>query len=152
MYIISELKCNLSGLNSFAKTLTEKSKAKDIYLLSGDLGAGKTTFTRFFIKHHYKKFKIDDSNLVKSPSFPIMINYPLVDYEINHYDLYRITKEKDLLEIDLFENFEKNISIIEWPEIILNNYKLKKYFFIEFEIINENERFVRLSHSTKRVL
>ena len=146
MNILSEFECNLLELKSFATRLAFKTNVGDIFLLNGDLGVGKTTFARFFINSLYKKHQINKPEKIKSPSFPILINYPLLNYEINHYDLYRIKNEKELFEMGFFENLENNISIIEWPKIILNNLNLHSYFLINLEFINFNKRKVKLYH------
>ena len=71
------------------------------------------------------------------------------DCEIFHYDLYRLKDKNELLEVNLFENLEKNISIIEWPEIIINNFIFNKYYLFEFEFIDINKRFIKIMHSEK---
>ena len=147
MNIISEFDCNLFQLGTYAKRLAESSSIGEIYFLRGDLGAGKTTFSRMFINSIFDKYKIQRPQTIKSPSFPVMINYSLIDYEIFHYDFYRIKNINEMAEIDFFENLKKNISIIEWPDIILNNYNFNNYNLIEFKIINLSKR--KLKHSIK---
>lgn len=143
MSTLTEFDCNLLELKSFADKLAINSKIGEIYLLTGELGVGKTTFARYFINSIYKKNNLSKPHNIKSPSYPILINYPLSNFEIYHYDLYRLKKEDDLLELAFFENLEKNISIIEWPEIIINNFNLNKFNLINLKIINENLRKVR---------
>ena len=87
MNTLLELKCDLVELNSFAKKLAIKTSDEDIFLLRGELGVGKTTFARSFINSLFDHNKVERPGNIKSPSFPIMINYPLLEYEINHYDL-----------------------------------------------------------------
>ena len=125
MNILSEIKCNLEDLSIITNNLAQKANVGDVYLLDGDLGVGKTTFARLFINSLFEKYKIIRPASIKSPTFPIMISYLLKDYEIFHYDLYRINNKNELSEIGLFEFIEKNISIIEWPDIILKNFTLK---------------------------
>ena len=150
MNILSEFECNLLELDNFAKKLANYSNIGDIYLLKGDLGAGKTTFARSFINSLFDKNKVTRPDIINSPSFPIMINYHLIDFEIEHYDLYRLIDKNELLEIGIFENAKEVISIIEWPDIILKNFKLKNYFLIQLEIININYRSIKIFHSTKK--
>ena len=50
-----------------------------------------------------------------------MINYPLKDFQIFHYDLYRIKNINEIHELDIYENVRNNITLIEWPEIIFKN-------------------------------
>ena len=149
MNTILKLECNLAELNKVAKKLAKNSNIGDIYLLRGELGVGKTTFARSFINSLYDKNNILRPGSIKSPSFPIMINYSMLHYEINHYDLYRLEKHEELLEIGLYDSLENNISIIEWPDLIMNNMILKNYYLIEFIIIDINKRMLILKHPVK---
>ena len=146
MNTITEFNCDLLELKSFANNLTININIGDIYLLSGDLGVGKTTFARFFINSLYDKYQINKPQSIKSPSYPILINYPLLDFEIYHYDLYRLKNINELFEIEFFENFEKNITIIEWPEIFIKNFNLNNYYLINLKFINSNKRKIKLQH------
>ena len=143
MSILIEFECNLSELKSFANNLATDTNIGDIYLLSGDLGVGKTTFTRFFINALFDKYKINKPKNIKSPSYPILINYPLLNFEIYHYDLYRLKNKKELFELGFFENFNKNISLIEWPEIIINDFNLTNYHLINLKFIDLNKRKIK---------
>jgi tRNA A37 threonylcarbamoyladenosine biosynthesis protein TsaE len=73
---LTEFECNLTELNNIAKELAYKANISDLYLLEGELGVGKTTFARLFINSLHDKFDIIRPKNIKSPSFPIMINYP----------------------------------------------------------------------------
>ena len=146
MNILTEFECDLSELKSFANNLATDTNIGNIYLLSGDLGVGKTTFTRFFINSLFDKYKTNKPKNIKSPSYPILINYPLLNFEIFHYDLYRLKDKKELLELDFFENFKKNISLIEWPEIIINDFNFTNYHLINLKFINLNQRRINYQH------
>ena len=149
MNILLEFECDLKRLNQFSQDLAKESQQGDIFFLAGDLGVGKTTFAKLFINSLFDEEKIKRPSNIKSPSYPIMINYPLLNYEIFHYDLFRIKNKDELTEIDFFEDLNKNISIIEWPNLILNNFTLKSYYLIEFEFINLSKRKLKVKHSTK---
>ncbi len=75
-----------------------------------------------------------------------------MDYEINHYDLYRLINKSELLEIGFYEDIEKNISIIEWPVILITNSILTNYYLIEFDFIDLDNRVIKLQHSIKKFL
>ena len=89
----------------------------DAVFLYGQIGVGKTTFARILINgyEHQKKLKKSE---VLSPNFNIVFQYDIKDFTIEHYDLYRFKNEKDIKNIGLFENLEKSIIIVEWPELI----------------------------------
>ena len=143
MNILTEFECDLDGLKSFAKKLANKTAIGDVYLLSGELGVGKTTFTRFFINYLYDKYKVDRPIKIQSPSYPILINYKVSNFEIYHYDLYRLENVDELIELDFFENICRNIYIVEWPEILIKKFNLNNYSLINFKFINLDKRKVK---------
>ena len=140
---------NLEELNIFAKKLAIINKPSDIILLQGELGVGKTTFARLWINAIYHKMKILPPISIKSPAFPIMISYDLKKYEIYHYDLYRLNNINELDELSIFENFTNNISIIEWPTILMKELENKSYYSINFSFLNNNIRKIKINHSTE---
>ena len=89
----------------------------DAVFLHGQIGVGKTTFARILINsyEHQKKLKKSE---VLSPTFNIVFQYDIKDFTIEHYDLYRLKNENEIKNIGLFENLEKSIFIVEWPELI----------------------------------
>ena len=81
---------------------------KPIIYLSGDLGAGKTTFARSFIQFFgFKK--------VKSPTYAIVEPYENSKIKIYHFDFYRLSDFEELELIGVREYFD-NICLIEWAE------------------------------------
>ena len=147
MFYLLKKKANLQQIKIVAKKLAQYSVPGDIYLLNGELGSGKTTFTRFFINSIFEKNFIKKPHSIKSPSFPIMINYPLKNFEVFHYDLYRLINESELKELNINENLKKNITLIEWPQLIINSSQINNYFFINLKIITPNERMIEITHT-----
>lgn len=80
--------------------------------LIGDLGAGKTAFTRGFAR----RFGIEKG--VCSPTFILMHRYEGTEV-INHYDLYRLSDYEELADIGFEEQIENGISLIEWPDAFM---------------------------------
>jgi tRNA threonylcarbamoyl adenosine modification protein YjeE len=152
LFNLLKTKTNLKQLEIIAKKLANKSLIGDIYLLSGELGAGKTTFIRFFIYSIFARNLIKKPNSIKSPSFPIMINYPVKNFEVFHYDLYRLSNENEIQELNIFENLKENITLIEWPQMIINNLQTDSYFLINLEIINPRERRIKIAHTHNKHL
>ena len=147
MFNLLKTKTDLKQLKRIAKTLASKSLPGNIYLLNGELGAGKTTFIRFFIYSIFARNLIKKPNSIKSPSFPIMINYPVKNFEVFHYDLYRLKNENEIQELNIIENLKENITLIEWPQMIINTLQIDNYFFINLEIINSFERTIKIIHT-----
>ncbi len=146
-----QLSVNLEILQKLAEKIAKQALQGDIFLLEGELGSGKTTFSRFFIESVFEKNLLRKPNSIKSPSFPILINYALKNFEIYHYDFFRLKNISDFIELGIFENFSNNITLIEWPRILLQNNKLQNYYLIKFRIENINFRQLEISHTNKNL-
>lgn len=96
------------------------------FLLSGDLGCGKTVFARALAKN------LGITQKILSPTFVIYNHYPLQNSPYNsfyHFDLYRLQNTYEFAEINFFDHFEKqSLYALEWPENMgqKNLKKLKK--------------------------
>lgn len=97
----------------FAQSIAKKVAPPAIICLIGDLGAGKTAFTRGFARF----FGVESG--VSSPTFTIMHQYNGTQ-TINHYDLYRINDYDELLDIGFDEQIESGINILEWPDAFMS--------------------------------
>ena len=84
----------------------------DLVTLSGDLGAGKTTFARALIRH----LAGDDSIEVPSPSFTLLQSYELPRLTLVHADLYRLTGAAELAELGFDDLPEGAVMLLEWPD------------------------------------
>ena len=124
-----ELK-SLDSTKKIAETIAINLKKNDFILLNGNLGSGKTTFSRYLINFLQKK---DNHPLeeVLSPTFNIVQYYDLgKDLRIAHYDFYRLKKESEISNIGLLDTAKEFINIIEWPEFIVNS--LNEFLQINF--------------------
>ena len=110
---------SLKDLHKFTNKISEIILPGDYLFLFGEIGAGKTTFARQLINVFELKNNIKKSE-VPSPTFNILFEYELKDFIIKHYDLYRLKNEEEIKNLELFEIEEKNITLIEWPELIKN--------------------------------
>ena len=110
---------------------------KNIILLHGDLGSGKTTFVRKYCE------KINIINQVSSPSFLILNSYnSLNNMRVNHFDFYRVEDISELEMIGLYEILNENNSLtfIEWPDKFSEELKIfkEKSCSIYFNFIRDN--------------
>ena len=128
---------DIKNLKEFAKKIYDNLDGRNILLLHGNLGSGKTTFVREFCE------VLNVENQVSSPSFLILNTY--IDNKkrkYHHLDFYRVEDELDLDYIgfnDLIEN-SKDLILIEWPDKFLD--MIKKYnhrtINIYFNFIEDN--------------
>ena len=123
----------------FSKGSTAKrggiSKAT-VIALTGELGAGKTTFTQGFLK------ALGVTHPVISPTFVLIRRYPLKNSQFTdayHIDCYRLDHSRELSHLGLKEILKNpaHLVLIEWPEII------KKY-------LPQNTHWIKIQHGTKK--
>lgn len=97
-----------------AKTIAEQAKPGDIYCLSGDLGVGKTVFTKGFAAG------LGIAEPVSSPTFTIVQIYEEGRMPLYHFDVYRIEDMEEMEEIGYEDCFYgEGVCLIEWAELIL---------------------------------
>ena len=138
---------SLEHLNSLSQKVADKLDKNDCIFLTGEIGVGKTTFTRYLINHLQEKNgeKITE---VLSPTFNLLYEYDLKTIKIMHYDLYRIKDEKELKHLGIFLDKKDTIKIIEWPQLI--NISLPDKLEIHLDYVkNEKEREIKFRGSDR---
>ena len=108
---------SLQETQKLAKELSKVIQCGDCILLYGDIGAGKTTFTKFLLEY------LGVKSVVSSPTFTLLNEYNGV-YPVYHFDMYRISSPEELYELGFEDyinsknsNFVKTgLTLIEWPE------------------------------------
>lgn len=100
--------------------------------LRGDLGAGKTEFTRGFASI------ASPGSTVKSPTYALVNEYKKGKIPIFHFDIYRLADEDDLYSTGYFDYLERGICLVEWfeniPECLPD-----EYFEVIIDKINDGE-------------
>ena len=125
-----------------AEKIAKSIKNRNITIcLNGDLGAGKTTFTRFLINSLQNKKKNDE---IPSPTFTLLQTYEYDYGLIRHYDFSRLDRVQELIELNFSESLNDNICVIEWAN------KFKKALpsdriEINIEILSQESRRVEIN-------
>lgn len=110
----------------------------DIIAYKGDLGAGKTTFTRGLA------LGLGLGDVVCSPTFSLVNEYIGKNINLYHFDMYRIESEFDLESSGFYDyDFDNNIAVVEWSENI-EKYLSGKIINITINTLSELEREITL--------
>jgi len=131
-----------SVIANLAKKFAIILKKGDVVFLHGEIGVGKTTFVRYLINNFQEEKKISHTEIT-SPTFSILNEYKVKNLIIHHFDLFRIKDLHELKNIGLFENQNNILTLIEWPEKIVNKPKKKYDFYFEYKSKSE-KRFLKI--------
>lgn len=114
-----------------ASRLASTVKAGQVIALYGTLGAGKTAFARGFIQSLNPSIEE-----VPSPTFTLLQIYETPEFDIFHFDMYRLKTPEEAFEIGIEDAFASGVSLIEWPDKI-GPLLPKKHIRVDFEISGE---------------
>jgi len=122
----------------FVTDLSPKSDGATLVTLSGELGAGKTSFTQGVAR------ALGVEGAVTSPTFVLMKIYPLIDKPFKrlvHIDAYRLKGAEELSPLGLDEVLadSENLVLLEWPEQVEGGLS-KADHTLSFTVVSENER------------
>lgn len=129
---------SIEEMDRFAKRVGKTLFPGFLLCLEGDLGAGKTTFTKFL------GASMGITDMINSPTFTIMKIYE-GEVNLNHMDVYRLNGIG--MDYDLEEYiYGDGVCVIEWYKNIINSLPSEK-LVIDIEIIDENKRLLKIEGS-----
>ena len=100
-----------AATQALAARVARLARAGDVIALRGELGSGKTSFARGFIRALGR-----GDEEVPSPTFTLVEIYDLDPLRIWHFDLYRLVKPEDVYELGFEDALAGGVILIEWPE------------------------------------
>ena len=134
-----------------AERLSKLINLGDFILLTGNLGVGKTTFTKYII-NSLQRINRQVISEVPSPTFNITNEYQIKKILIKHYDLYRIKNESELINLGIQENLKKQITLVEWPEIV-KKLKIKNSISLVFKYNKSyTKRYLTIISKNKKII
>lgn len=129
---------------NFAKKFVGKLQGGEVLCLIGDLGAGKTAFTKGLAAG------LNIKNIITSPTFVLMKNYKVAGYgnikHLAHIDAYRLNSGEQLLEIGSEDYFNQPecVTVIEWADRVRDIWP-KKVIKIKFKILKGDKREIKIN-------
>ena len=133
-----------SDTHKLADRLAKHAQPGDVYVLEGELGAGKTTFTKGFGK------AMGIQRIIKSPTYTLIREYTDGRLPLYHMDLYRLEEEgADDLGLEEYFNGE-GVTLVEWGSVVSESLP-KEYLLLTFSrTAKEEEREIRLTAIGKK--
>ena len=122
---------SIRELEKIANKIKKKLSPGDVVFLYGEIGVGKTTFARLLINSFENEKKLRKSEIL-SPTFNIVFEYEIKKFTIKHFDLYRLKNTDDIKNVGLYENLEQSVTLIEWPELIINKPENRLDLFFKY--------------------
>ena len=101
---------SLDHLKLISNKIADNVSEEDCIFLIGEIGVGKTTFTRNFINYLQKREGVKETEVL-SPTFNLLYEYDINSFKIMHYDLYRIKDVKELKQLGIFKDETSSIKI-----------------------------------------
>ena len=134
---------SLDHLRLISNKIADNISEKDCIFLIGEIGVGKTTFTRNFINYLQKREGVKETEVL-SPTFNLLYEYDINNFKVMHYDLYRIKESKELNHLGIFTDDIDTVKIIEWPDLIKTPLEDKLEIHLNYGK-SENEREMKLA-------
>ncbi len=130
-----------AATEALAERLSRTLKGNEVIALFGDLGAGKTAFTRGLARG----FGIQDG--VSSPTFALVHEYE-GKVPLYHFDMYRINSYDDLYSTGFFDYMDNGVMIIEWSENI-ETFLPEKRITVRIRTLSETQREITIEGAEK---
>lgn len=129
---------NIEQTKKVAIDFADSIRLGDIVVLSGDLGAGKTTFTQYVFKH------LGVTQTVNSPTFAVLKSYVANGKTFHHFDAYRINTP-EAIESGFDEIFSDRecIIFVEWAENIIKLLP-QHYYVVDIKILDGESRTISI--------
>ena len=118
-----------SDMLVLAKRISSIAAPKVVLCLSGEIGAGKTTFARFFLS------ALGVAEEVPSPTFNLVFVYETNIAPVWHFDFYRLSDLREVYELGFEDALDQGVTLIEWPQRIcslLPNHRIDITISIDF--------------------
>lgn len=106
---------SVTDTHAIAAAVASLVRPRDIIILAGDMGAGKTAFTVGFCR----ALSVSDDDQVSSPTFTLVHSYDSGRYPVLHADLYRLNTVGEVVDLGLREQVDAGaVALVEWGDVV----------------------------------
>jgi tRNA threonylcarbamoyladenosine biosynthesis protein TsaE len=113
--VISCVSHSVDDTHAIASAIANLARPRDIIILAGDMGAGKTAFTVGFTR----ALSVSEDDQVSSPTFTLVHSYDSGRYPVLHADLYRLNTVGEVVDLGLREQVDAGaIALVEWGDVV----------------------------------
>lgn len=133
---------SVDDTHAIASAIASLVRPRDIIILAGDMGAGKTAFTVGFTR----AMSVSDDDQVSSPTFTLVHSYDSGKFPILHADLYRLTTVGEVVDLGLREQVDGGaVALVEWGDVVADVLGDALTVELQFVDSDENSRDITVS-------
>lgn len=131
---------NLKDTEALGKRLARDAKPGDVIALTGDLGVGKTTLTRYIAA------ALGIKENITSPTFSIIKEYRGGRMPLYHFDVYRLSDSEEMFELGHEEYFYgEGLTVVEWADLV-EDVMPRDCRWVDIEYAGEDKRIYTVGH------
>ena len=133
---------SVDDTHAIAAAIASLARPRDIIILAGDMGAGKTAFTVGFAR----ALSVNDEDQVSSPTFTLVHSYDSGRYPILHADLYRLNTVGEVVDLGLREQVDAGaVALVEWGDVVADVFGDALTVELQFVDSDDNSREITVS-------
>lgn len=141
--MIADIAASASEMEQLGEMAARAARAGDVFALVGDLGAGKTHWTKGFLRGLH--FKAE----VTSPTFGLIHEYVTTEFTVFHLDFYRIESEEELLRLGWDELTDVGgVIIVEWANKF-SDFMPEHTRWLQFSILADGSRHIEMMGTSR---
>jgi tRNA threonylcarbamoyladenosine biosynthesis protein TsaE len=123
---------SLVDTNAIAAGVAGLSRAGDLIVLAGEMGAGKTAFAKGF------GAALGVTETITSPTFTLVHSYPVGQLTLHHADIYRLSTRNEVIDLAFAELLEQNgIVLVEWGDVVAGS--LGDHLLVQLDPVIDDE-------------
>ena len=131
---------SLADTRAIAAAIAGESRAGDLLVLAGEMGAGKTAFAQGF------GAALGVTEPMTSPTFTLVHSYPIGRLTLHHADIYRLGTHHEVADLGLAELLDGDgIALVEWGDVVAQTFGDHLLVRLDHDPVDDDARFITLT-------